>query len=157
VAAVGRRGAGGVVSIRGAGFLATAFRPRTSRAGDPQLHTHVLIANLLQGVDGRWSAIDGRAIFQHAKTAGYVYEARLRARLTERLGVEWTPVRNGIADGGSLFRRRMTGSQNVGGLVVAGGLLALMALGEHVSAMVLSALVAGLLAVLLARDRTPHL
>jgi len=42
--------------------------------------------------------LDGRAIYQHAKTAGYLYEARLRARLTERLGVEWTPVRNGIAD-----------------------------------------------------------
>jgi hypothetical protein len=52
----------------------------------------------VQGVDGRWSALDGRAVFQHAKTAGYIYEARLRARLTERLRVEWTPVRNGIAD-----------------------------------------------------------
>jgi TrwC relaxase len=98
VAANGRRGAGGTISIKGSGFIAAAFRHRTSRAGDPPLHTHVLIANLVQGVDGRWSALDGRAIFQHAKTAGYLYEARLRARLTERLGVEWTPVRNGIAD-----------------------------------------------------------
>jgi conjugative relaxase-like TrwC/TraI family protein len=98
VAANGRRGAGGSISIKGSGFIAAAFRHRTSRAGDPQLHTHVLIANLVQGVDGRWSALDGRAIFQHAKTAGYLYEARLRARMTERLGVEWTSVRNGIAD-----------------------------------------------------------
>jgi conjugative relaxase-like TrwC/TraI family protein len=98
VAAKGRRGAGEAISIRGSGFIAAAFRHRTSRAGDPQLHTHVLIANLVQGVDGRWSALDGRAIFQHGKTAGYLYEARLRARLTERLGVEWTPVKNGIAD-----------------------------------------------------------
>ncbi|MDA0161263.1 relaxase domain-containing protein [Solirubrobacter ginsenosidimutans] len=98
VAANGRRGAGGSISIKGSGFIAAAFRHRTSRAGDPQLHTHVLIANLVQGVDGRWSALDGRAIFQHAKTAGYLYEARLRARMSERLGVEWTPVRNGIAD-----------------------------------------------------------
>jgi conjugative relaxase-like TrwC/TraI family protein len=98
VAARGRRGSGGAISIQGSGFIAAAFRHRTSRAGDPQLHTHVLIANLVQGVDGRWSALDGRAIFQHAKTAGYLYEARLRARLTERLGVEWTLVKNGIAD-----------------------------------------------------------
>jgi conjugative relaxase-like TrwC/TraI family protein len=98
VAARGRRGAGGTISIQGSGVVGAAFRHRTSRAGDPQLHTHVLIANLVKGADGRWSALDGRAIFQHAKTAGYLYEARLRARLTERLGVEWTPVRNGIAD-----------------------------------------------------------
>jgi len=98
VAANGRRGAGGAISIRGTGFVAAAFRHRTSRAGDPQLHTHVLVANLVHGADGRYSALDGRALFQHAKTAGYLYEARLRARLTERLGVEWTPVRNGIAD-----------------------------------------------------------
>src|SRR6185436_921066 len=98
VAASGRRGSGGAVSIQGNGFVAAAFRHRTSRAGDPQLHTHVLIANLVKGVDGRWSALDGRAIFQHAKTAGFLYEARLRARLTERLGVDWGPVKNGIAD-----------------------------------------------------------
>ena len=58
----------------------------------------MLIANLVKGLDGRWSALDGRAIYQHAKTAGYLYEARLRAQLTELLGVEWTSVRNGIAD-----------------------------------------------------------
>ena len=67
VAAHGRRGAGGAVSIEGSGFIAAAFRHRTSRAGDPQLHTHVLIANLVEGVDGRWSALDGRAIYQHAQ------------------------------------------------------------------------------------------
>jgi conjugative relaxase-like TrwC/TraI family protein len=88
VAANGRRGAGGAISMKGSGFIAAAFRHRTSRAGDPQLHTHVLIANLVEGVDGHWSALDDRAIFQHAKTAGYLYEARLRARLTERLDVK---------------------------------------------------------------------
>jgi conjugative relaxase-like TrwC/TraI family protein len=56
VASNGRRRAGGSISIRGSGFIAAAFRHRTSRAGDPQLHTHVLIANLVQGADGRWSA-----------------------------------------------------------------------------------------------------
>jgi conjugative relaxase-like TrwC/TraI family protein len=96
--AVTRRGAGGVHSIRGHGLIAAAFRHRTSRAGDPQLHTHVLVANLTLGADGRWSALDGRRIYAHAKTAGYLYQARLRAELSRELGVEWTPVRNGIAD-----------------------------------------------------------
>ncbi len=97
-AAVTRRGAGGVHRIAGRGLVAAAFRHRTSRAGDPQLHTHVLVANVTLGADGRWSALDGRQIYAHAKTAGYLYEARLRAELTRELGVEWTPVRNGIAD-----------------------------------------------------------
>jgi conjugative relaxase-like TrwC/TraI family protein len=98
VAAFGRRGHGGLEFMRGHGLVAAAFRHRTSRAGDPQLHTHVLIANLVKGEDGRWTAMDGRRVYTHAKTAGYLYEARLRAELTRSLGVQWTPVRNGIAD-----------------------------------------------------------
>ena len=97
-AAVTRRGPGGVHAIAGNGLVAAAFRHRTSRAGDPQLHTHVLVANLTLGADGQWSTLDGRRIYAHAKTAGYLYEARLRSLLTRELGVEWTPVRNGIAD-----------------------------------------------------------
>ena len=48
----------------------------------------------------RWAlvALDGRALYGWAKTVGYLYEARLRAELTRRLGVSWVPVRNGIAD-----------------------------------------------------------
>jgi conjugative relaxase-like TrwC/TraI family protein len=97
-AAVARRGPGGIVSVRGRGFVGAAFRHRASRAGDPQLHTHMVIANLVQAQDGRWSALDGRRIYAHAKTTGYLYETRLRAELTRELGLEWTPVRNGIAD-----------------------------------------------------------
>ena len=97
-AAVTRRGPGGVHAIAGNGFVAATFRHRTSRAGDPQLHTHVLVANLTLGADGQWSTLDGRRIYAHAKTAGYLYEARLRSLLTRELGVDWTPVRNGIAE-----------------------------------------------------------
>src|SRR5919199_2297305 len=93
-----RRGPAGVHAIAGNGLVAAAFRHRTSRAGDPQLHTHVLVANLTLGADRRSSALDGRRIYAHAKTAGYLYEARLRAELTRELGFDWTPVRNGIAD-----------------------------------------------------------
>ena len=62
------------------GSTAAAFLHRTSRAGDPQLHTHVLVANLIQGSDGRWSALDGRLVYAHARTAGFLYQAALRAR-----------------------------------------------------------------------------
>src|SRR4029079_16625170 len=91
-------GRAGAQALRPGGSFAPPFRRRTSRAGDPQLHTHVLVANLVQGADGRWSTLDGRRIYQHNKAAGYLYEARLRALLTRELGVQWTPVRSGIAD-----------------------------------------------------------
>ena len=96
--AVGRRGTDGVIPIDSTGFVAAAFRHRTSRAGDPLLHTHVLVANLIHGVDDRWSALDGRLLYSHAKTAGYLYQAQLRKELTRRLGVEWTQVRKGTAE-----------------------------------------------------------
>jgi Ti-type conjugative transfer relaxase TraA len=94
-----RRGKGGLTQVGADGFVATAFRHRTSRAGDPQLHTHVLIANIVHCPDDdRWSALDARPLFGWAKTAGYLYEAQLRAELTRRLGVTWDPVSNGISD-----------------------------------------------------------
>lgn len=96
--AVGRRGRGGVIAVEGNGFLAAAFRHRSSRAGDPQLHTHVLVANMTRGPDGRWTALDARRLYAHAKTGGYLYQAQLRAELTRRLGVHWTQVRNGQAE-----------------------------------------------------------
>src|SRR5688500_19181201 len=100
--AVTRRGAGGTHVIAGNGLVAAAFRHRTSRAGDPQLHTHVLVANLTLGADWRWSTLDARRIYAHAKTAGYLYEAQLRSIVTRELGVEWTTVHNGIAEIGGV-------------------------------------------------------
>ena len=76
-----RRGAGGHEVVPGSGFVAAAFRHRTSRAGDPQLHTHVLVANATRRADGLWGALDGRQIYAHAKTAGYVHEAVFRREL----------------------------------------------------------------------------
>ena len=82
----------GTRRLRGGGFVAAGFRHRTSRAGDPQLHTHVLVANLTRGPDGRWSALDAQAIYRCQRTAGAVFDAAVRAELTRRLGVEWVPT-----------------------------------------------------------------
>ena len=62
-----RRGKGGAVFVPGNGFLAAAYVHRSSRAGDPQLHTHVLVANATKGPDGRWSRLYHPAIYEHAK------------------------------------------------------------------------------------------
>ncbi|HTT93547.1 MAG TPA: MobF family relaxase [Solirubrobacterales bacterium] len=93
-----RRGHGGREFVHGDGFIAAAYLHRSSRAGDPQLHTHVLVANATRGPDGRWTRLYHPAIYDHAKTAGYIYEAGLRHELTRRLGVRWQEVTNGIAE-----------------------------------------------------------
>jgi conjugative relaxase-like TrwC/TraI family protein len=94
-----RRGAGGVETVAVDGFVAAAFRHRTSRADDPLLHTHVLVANLARTRDDHvWRTLDSRKLFAHAKTAGVLYQAQLRHELTRRLGVAWQPVVNGVAD-----------------------------------------------------------
>jgi conjugative relaxase-like TrwC/TraI family protein len=80
------------------GFVGAAFTHRTSRADDPQLHTHLVIANAVRGLDGKWSAVDSRAVHRHARTAGCIYQAVLRGELTRELGVEWSPVRRGVAE-----------------------------------------------------------
>jgi conjugative relaxase-like TrwC/TraI family protein len=98
VAAVARRGAGGTESVAGNGLVAACFLHRTSRAGDPQLHTHVLVANMTCGPDGRWTALDARLLYAHGRTAGFLYQAALRAELSRELGVGWGPVRNGAAE-----------------------------------------------------------
>ncbi len=104
-AAIARRGHGGEQLVRGNGFIAALFQHRTSRAGDPLLHIHALIANLTRGPDGRWTALDGRALYAHAKTAGYLYQAVLRHELTSTLEVAWGAVRNGVADVAGIPRK----------------------------------------------------
>jgi conjugative relaxase-like TrwC/TraI family protein len=84
--------------IATSGYVAASFTEFTSRADDPQLHTHVVVANKVKGIDGVWRTIDGRLLYRHQLAAGYVHEAVLRRELTARLGVRWQPVRNGMAD-----------------------------------------------------------
>ena len=100
-----RRGRAGAIRLPGRGFVAAAFRHRSSRAGDPLLHTHVVVANATQAADGRWTALDGRELYRHAKTAGYLYQAALRAELSQQLGLRWQAVERGAADVEGVPRR----------------------------------------------------
>jgi conjugative relaxase-like TrwC/TraI family protein len=56
-----RRGRNGVRRVGGAGFVGAAYRHRLSRAGDPQLHTHVVVANMTQA-EGRWTSLEAHGI-----------------------------------------------------------------------------------------------
>jgi conjugative relaxase-like TrwC/TraI family protein len=87
-----RRGHGGVQHVSGQGVLAVGFDHRTSREGDPLLHTHLVIANRVQGPDGRWTALDGRDVYRHRLAADAIYRATYQRELVRTLGVEWTPA-----------------------------------------------------------------
>ncbi len=80
------------------GLLAASYLHGTSRALDPQLHAHVVVANMAEGPDGGVRALDGRALFAQAKTASFLAAAELRLALARRLGVEWEPAERGLAD-----------------------------------------------------------
>src|SRR5205823_7314876 len=90
------RGPGGRVPAQG--LAVAVFDHRSSRAGDPLLHSHLVIANVATGVDGRVGALDSTALYAWARPAGHVYQARLRMELTSRLGVVFEQPHNGVAD-----------------------------------------------------------
>lgn len=98
-ACVTRRGARGIVREPAGGFVAATFQHRTSRALDPHLHTHVVVANMAQSPDGKWRALDGQAVLvTYRLAAGYLYQAQLRAELSRSLGVEWNDPAKGMAE-----------------------------------------------------------
>jgi conjugative relaxase-like TrwC/TraI family protein len=85
-----RRGHGGVQHVSGKGLLVVGFDHRTSREGDPLLHTHLVVANRVQGPDGRWTALDGRDLYRHRLAADTIYRATYQRELVRTLGVAWT-------------------------------------------------------------------
>ncbi len=90
-AAFSRMGADGIAQVNTTGLIAAAFDHRDSRAGDPNLHTHVAVSNKVQatGADGipRWLALDGTPLHKAAVAASELYNTRSEALLIERVGV----------------------------------------------------------------------
>src|SRR5215216_778590 len=84
-----RTGPQGIRQVNVRGLVATAFTHRDSRAGDPDLHTHVAVANKVQTVDGRWLSIDGRVLFKANVAASETYNTALEQHLQEALGVRF--------------------------------------------------------------------
>jgi conjugative relaxase-like TrwC/TraI family protein len=85
--ALTRGGAGGVRQIDTHGLTAVAFDHLDSRAGDPNLHTHVAVSTKVLGVDGIWRALDGRVLLGLKVAASERYNTRIEQLLVERLGV----------------------------------------------------------------------
>ncbi|MGB4956835.1 MAG: MobF family relaxase, partial [Candidatus Saccharimonas sp.] len=88
VGEAGRNGA--VAQVDVTGVIATAFDHYDSRAGDPHLHTHVVISNKVQTAqDGRWRSLDGRPLHAATVALSELHEAVFADHLTRAFGAEW--------------------------------------------------------------------
>jgi conjugative relaxase-like TrwC/TraI family protein len=93
-----RAGHNGIYRVDVAGLSALLVRHRTSRALEPQLHTHAVVAAKVKSVDGRWRALDATMLYRDQRALGALYQAALRAELTARLDVAWNPAVKGQAE-----------------------------------------------------------
>ena len=92
------------------GWVVAGFVHRTSREGDPQLHTHCLVPNLVQRTgDGRYVAFDAGPLFEWARAAGSVYQNQLQRSLSLRLGVCWGPDQHNTREIEGFGRRPAAG------------------------------------------------
>lgn len=73
---------GEIVPVRGK-MIAGLFRHDTSRALDPQLHTHAVIQNMVLGADGKWTALTNEALYENKMLLGSIYRNGLARELTE--------------------------------------------------------------------------
>ena len=99
-AAVARQQVDGVRRRVGtSGLVVAGFVHRTSREGDPQLHSHCLVPNLVRRAsDGRVVALDGYPLHVWARAAGSVYQAELQCHLSRTLAVGWGEDRRNTRD-----------------------------------------------------------
>ncbi|CAN5720432.1 hypothetical protein BH20ACT2_BH20ACT2_19970 [soil metagenome] len=91
-----RRGTDGVDQVDACGLTVALFRQHTSRALDPQLHTHAVVWAKVQDPTGKWLALDARFLLRQQRSIGWVYDAALRVELSRRLGVDWQPLEPGV-------------------------------------------------------------
>jgi hypothetical protein len=92
-AAFTRTGHGGIAQVETNGLIAAAFEHWDSRAGDPNLHTHVAVSSKVQGTDGKWRALDARALYRITVAVSEAYNTGFEAHLSARLGVTFTAWR----------------------------------------------------------------
>ena len=92
-AAYTRQGAHGVRQVKVDGVIAAAFTHRSSRAGDPDLHTHVTVAAKVQAPDKTWLTLDARMLYKGNVTYSEMYNSALETELAARLpGLRFTDV-----------------------------------------------------------------
>ena len=105
----GRRGRAQVATPTG-GLIWATSRHATTRAGDPQVHDHVLIANavLMGDTRGGWKALDTAFVRDHLHAATAVGRMAAAAKAVE-LGYGIEADRGPVGPAGRLGHRRHPG------------------------------------------------
>ncbi|WP_405183625.1 relaxase domain-containing protein (plasmid) [Nocardia sp. NBC_01377] len=87
-----RLGRHGVRQVDAEGLIATSFEHRDSRSGDPDFHTHIVVANRVRAIeDGQWRTLDGTMFYKSVVTASEIYNTRLEHHLETKLGLGFAP------------------------------------------------------------------
>lgn len=68
-------------------IIGAQFQHGSSRAKDPQLHTHCVIFNMSKNLKGEWRAFSNEEIFKQSKLLGCIYQNKL-AELCQKIGYE---------------------------------------------------------------------
>lgn len=87
--AYSRTGKDGIVKRHAAGIIAADFTHWDSRDGDPHLHDHVLISNIIKRADGSTGTLDGKALYRAAVAISERHTNLFMDKMTESLGVQW--------------------------------------------------------------------
>jgi conjugative relaxase-like TrwC/TraI family protein len=95
---------GGTVATTG--FVAARFGHAVNAAGEPHLHTHVLVANVAHAKEGGWSAVDGSGMWLNRRAVSGIYHLALRQQLLAAgLRPDWALAPDGAADIAGVPRR----------------------------------------------------
>ena len=90
---VARTGTGGKSpAMATTGLIAAGFNHYSNRAGEPDIYTPVIVANLVQRADGTFAAMDTERLRDQTKALGYIYEMVLRSRSPLDHAIVWSPV-----------------------------------------------------------------
>jgi conjugative relaxase-like TrwC/TraI family protein len=85
-----RSGTNGIVQEDPEGVIAAAFTHWDNRAGDPQLHDHVVVWNRARSCsDGQWRTLDSRGLYKSVVALSEMHQGVLSDYLTQALGVGW--------------------------------------------------------------------
>ena len=115
-----------LVHAGGQKMVAATFRHEASRNLDPQLHTHAVVANMVQGEDGKWRTMANETLYRRKMLAGMVYRSELARGLSALgYGIEKTHadgrfeiagVPRSVIDAFSTRRAEIEAAMEAGGL-----------------------------------------
>lgn len=91
-----RVGKQGREQVKTKGFVASEFKHYDTRAGDPDLHSHVLVSNKVQTEDGRWLSLDSKALHKQAQAISHRYDSILNTLLSNEMGYTFTACDHGV-------------------------------------------------------------